>query len=178
MEHESAIEREALDRCERLPGAGAFLPAIGIIEPERDVEKTWAALFLPNESLNVPQGGLRNADDRARLSEAGKDPALEVFPSRGGRRIGHFAERAAHREQVVAGDDDRPVANPPAVHGVGMIADVNELDPMGNAPLQLAREEEKLVDVAEPFGDEAARPPYLSEEWPGRDQLCRYARRR
>ena len=122
---------------------------------EEDLRSTVA---LPNDPLRIAQGGGRSASHRRRLAQAGDDPALEIFSGRRSRAIGVLPERATDREQVVACDHGRALADVRGIHGVGVIADVHEVDGGGELAPQLPGEEEKFIEIPEPFRDESARP--------------------
>ena len=55
----------------------------------------------------------------------------------------------------MATNHHRAVRDPPAVDGIGMVADVNEIA-AGQMPPQLSRKKKELVELAQPFRDEVS----------------------
>ena len=132
-------------------------------------------LCAPHEPLRVFERGLRIARDRGRAAQAGENPALQKPPGGGRGRVGFLPQPAAHGEQIVTGDDDRPVAQAAGIHGVGVIANVDEGRRGAEFRPQAPGEEDELVEIAEPFPDERAREAEPSEERLGADQLRGHA---
>src|SRR6202162_4144474 len=101
------------------------------------------------------------------MPKTSQNPALQQSPSKGNRTMQFFAERATHRDEIVAGDDNRNVFNADAVHRIRMIADVQNHRPASKTHPQLPRKQDKLIDVSEPFADEVVSAKKISEHWSG-----------
>src|SRR6202040_3981836 len=77
-----------------------------------------------------------------------------------------LAQRTSDGEKIVASDNNRRARNVSAVHRVRMITNVDHGWPFCEPGPELTREDDELVDVAEPFRDEATGTPKSSEERP------------
>src|SRR5438874_6265097 len=120
---------------------------------------------------------MRIAHDNIRFSEAGNDPALKHLAGRTGGTASFFAERTAHREQVVTGHDNWNFANPLCINCIRMVADVNDgRPPRRDFFSELSPKENKLVDIPEPLRYETARRAKVSQERSRLDQLRGSAR--
>lgn len=177
MESKGPLEIESVNPGKLTPGEIERLLFVGMIEAVMDEEKLRAAVALADHALRVTQGRGRGADDRRGAAQAGDDPALQIFPGRGSRRIGRFPERTADREKIVTTHDYGPTGDVSAIHGVGMIADVNEVDCRRKFSFQLAGEKEKFVEITEPLCDQRTGESKPTEKWSRLDQLGRHARR-
>ena len=77
----------------------------------------------------------------------------------------------------MASHDYWNIAYPRPVHRVGVIANVNDGRPLpSEAAAQLARKQNELVDVTQPFGDETPGGAKFPEERLRRDQFRRDSR--
>src|SRR5207237_6178189 len=83
-----------------------------------------------------------------------------------------FAEGTAHGEQIVTGNDNRNVWKMFRIEGIGMVANVNEVDAAEFS--QSPRKNNEFIDVACPFPEEdELRRDKACEMGFGTGQFCR-----
>ena len=174
MENEWAFQIKLRDLGNLRARKRRRLFSVRVIHPMVDQEQLRPPIALANEALRVAERCRGSAGNRGRLAQTGDDPALQIFAGKRGGTIGRFPERAANRQQIVAGDNNRARFDVRAIHRVRMIANVDEIDAGGEFSPQLSREKNKFVEITEPLRDEAARDPDPAEKRLGVDQLGRY----
>jgi len=95
---------------------------------------------------------------------------LQNFSGERRRTICFLTERAANSEKIMASHNHGRLRGRAAVHRVRVITDMNDGRLFfRKSGLELARKQNELVDVAEPFGDETSGASKFSEKRPGRD---------
>ena len=113
-------------------------------------------ILLADQTFRVFCRRIRDASHRVRAAQPAENPPLQNAAGGGSRAIGLFAARAAHREHIVAGDQDRRAVAARDVNGIGMIQYVNQCRTVGQFFPEPKRKQDVLIDVSEPFRDEAA----------------------
>ena len=132
-------------------------PTVRITQAEGDHLQRRLSVILPDETPRVSQSSARIAGHRGRVFQTANDPALQKFPGGARRAICLLTEGAAHGEEIVAGHDHGQAADRLCIHGVGMIANVDHGWTLPEFSRERGTEENKLVEISEPLGDERAR---------------------
>ena len=81
---------------------------------------------------------MRNTGDFIRATQTAQNPPLQKFPGERRRTICFLAECAPDREKIVASDDHRQIVDPADVHGIRVIANVDDRGVLAQRGVQLS----------------------------------------
>lgn len=113
------------------------------------------------QSFEVLPRFLRNADDIFRAGKSPADPSLQPYAGPSSGILREVPERGANGQGIVGRDQVRCIRRPAQVRGIGVIANMDNVDHAGASP-ENRRKKNKLVDVSEP-----AEKPTIAAHQPG-----------